>query len=236
MNPGGREQVFQDELKAKAGTVASEVPVEKIEEQYRQLFNKIAKLKKETSSSDNGIQYKAYIELDKEEPILKALSERLKDIREKTEEIHTANAPIIEDYEQMSSALDTEEKDLKNAILQQLEKGHWASTVTSWAADSQETKDILRRNALLNEATAIYDQLIGKKEKLNKSALNVSDLSGASGGLSQAKAIVINFNSGSSVQKNEVKDGSGIQANADRAVEILIRTLNNISFSQSGTM
>jgi hypothetical protein len=65
--------------------------------------------------------------------------------------------------------------------------------------------------------------------------INTSLLSGARGGLGEAKVLNIKIDS---LQKFDIKGGSEkvIKEEADKAIPILIRTLNNLSTNSSGTM
>lgn len=68
---------------------------------------------------------------------------------------------------------------------------------------------------------------------LAQSAINTSALSGAKGGLGEAKVINIHIDT---MQKLEVKDGAGIKEHSQQAIEILTRTLNNLAYSQGSSM
>jgi len=63
------------------------------------------------------------------------------------------------------------------------------------------------------------------------SAINTSALSGARGGLGEAKVINIRIDT---MQRVEVKDGKGWKDASQNAIEVLVRTLNNMSYSQGG--
>lgn len=65
-----------------------------------------------------------------------------------------------------------------------------------------------------------------------QAAINTSELSGAKGGLGEARVINIKIET---LQKNVVTGTAGIKENAQAAVEVLLRTINNVSYSQSGT-
>jgi len=71
---------------------------------------------------------------------------------------------------------------------------------------------------------------------VKKSALTTSDLAGAAGGLGQAKVINITMDSVQKIVVSAAKAGDSIVSNADQAIPILIRTINNLTYSQSGTM
>ena len=66
-----------------------------------------------------------------------------------------------------------------------------------------------------------------------QSAINTSALSGAKGGLGEAKVINIRIDT---MQKVEVKDGNGLKEKSQDAIEILTRTLNNLAYSQGSSM
>lgn len=75
----------------------------------------------------------------------------------------------------------------------------------------------------------------GKGEGTNalaQSAINTSALSGAHGGLGEAKIINIKIDT---MQKVEVKDGAGLKEHSQQAIEILTRTLNNLAYSQGAS-
>ena len=79
----------------------------------------------------------------------------------------------------------------------------------------------------------------GINKELKNSSLNTANLSGAEGGLNQAKVININFNSGSAIQSIKVDSssaGSAIKSEASQAVNVIIRSLNNLTYSATGTM
>jgi hypothetical protein len=78
----------------------------------------------------------------------------------------------------------------------------------------------------------------GNKDVQNaiaKSAINTSALSGASGGLGEAKVINIRIDT---MQKIEIPGGNGkdVIARSPSAIEQLTRALNNIAYNQSGVM
>lgn len=60
-------------------------------------------------------------------------------------------------------------------------------------------------------------------------AITTSELGGAKGGLGEAKIINIRIDT---LQKNEVKDGTNFKQVSQQGVEELIRTLDNLSYSQ----
>ena len=64
------------------------------------------------------------------------------------------------------------------------------------------------------------------------SAINTSNLGGASGGLGQAKVINIKIDT---VQKNYEVEGKDLKSKGKDAVDIMLRTINNLSLSQGGT-
>jgi len=64
-------------------------------------------------------------------------------------------------------------------------------------------------------------------------AYSTSELAGAKGGLGEAKVVNIHIDT---VQKIDGVLPEGIKNNAQSAIEILIRTINNMAYSQSGTM
>lgn len=66
------------------------------------------------------------------------------------------------------------------------------------------------------------------------SSLHTSELAGAKGGLGEAKTITIHFHD--ALQKIQVTDGRGIKAAGQSAIEIILRTLNNLAYGQSRTM
>lgn len=69
--------------------------------------------------------------------------------------------------------------------------------------------------------------------EVHKNALSTSELAGAKGGLGEAKVINIRIDT---MQKVSVANGAGWKDVSQNATEILLRTLNNIAYSQSQTM
>lgn len=69
---------------------------------------------------------------------------------------------------------------------------------------------------------------------MENSSLHTSELAGAKGGLGEAKTITIHFHD--ALQKIQVMDGRGIKAAGQSAIEVIIRTLNNLAYGQSRTM
>ena len=71
-------------------------------------------------------------------------------------------------------------------------------------------------------------------KSLSQSAINTSELGGAKGGLGEAKTINIKIET---LQKIEKVNGINDLKNASEdAIGVLIRAINNLSYSQSGTM
>lgn len=68
---------------------------------------------------------------------------------------------------------------------------------------------------------------------LHDNALHTSDLAGAKGGLGEAKTITIHFHD--ALQKIVVTDGRGLKAAGQDAIEVILRTLNNLAYGQSRT-
>jgi len=64
-----------------------------------------------------------------------------------------------------------------------------------------------------------------------KSAINTSNLSGASGGLGQAKTINIKIDT---MQKVFTSDNKDLKRKGQDAVEVMLRTVNNLALSQGG--
>jgi hypothetical protein len=62
-------------------------------------------------------------------------------------------------------------------------------------------------------------------------AINTSSLSGASGGLGQAKIVNIHFHE--ALQKNIVNDSKDLKHRGQEAIEQVLRVVNNIAYSQS---
>ena len=85
-----------------------------------------------------------------------------------------------------------------------------------------------------NNSDSNKDESGGKGGGLKQSAINTSELGGAKGGLGEAKTINIHIDTMQKIEKitgiKEFKNAS------EDAVGVLIRALNNISHSQSGTM
>ena len=71
---------------------------------------------------------------------------------------------------------------------------------------------------------------------MKTSAMNSSNLSGAEGGLNQAKVINVSIDTVQKIVENAGADGSKIKDNASQAINILIRSINNLTYSMSGTM
>ena len=175
--------------------------------------------------------------IQEQEQAAKRLVDNMSGLAPAINDAHSQFVDLKADLDDFNKKLTGEEEKLKESIYYDLT--HNKLTPAEILANDKYKgyfSGLITDKQIAEQVSALFDEITGKSKALKKSALNTSDLSGASGGLSQAKAIVINFNSGSAVQRNEVKDGSGIQANADRGVEILIRTLNNFTYSQSGTM
>jgi phage-related protein len=76
----------------------------------------------------------------------------------------------------------------------------------------------------------------GEKGGLAQSAINTSALSGASGGLGEAKIIKIDFHK--ALMEVNVPGGNGmdILSKAPLSVEMMLRIINNLSMSQGSTM
>jgi len=66
-----------------------------------------------------------------------------------------------------------------------------------------------------------------------QSAINTSMLSGAAGGLGQAKVINIKIDKMQNIE--HVNGGRELAEKGQNAVEVMVRTLNNIAYSQSGS-
>ena len=74
----------------------------------------------------------------------------------------------------------------------------------------------------------------GKNGALKQNAINTSELGGAKGGLGESKIINIKIET---LQKIDKVNGISDLKNASQdAIEVLIRAINNLSYSQSGTM
>ena len=71
------------------------------------------------------------------------------------------------------------------------------------------------------------------KSQLEKASTKTSELSGAKGGLGEAKVINIKIDT---MQKNDVKNVKDFESVSGQALEGLIRVLNNIVYSNSTTM
>jgi hypothetical protein len=63
-------------------------------------------------------------------------------------------------------------------------------------------------------------------------AINTAALGGARGGLGEAKVINIKIDT---MQKIVTSDNKQLKARGQDAVEVMLRTLNNIAYSQSST-
>jgi hypothetical protein len=99
---------------------------------------------------------------------------------------------------------------------------------------SKDNESPFTSNKLLNQDLATEGK--NAVDALKKSSLNTSALGGASGGLGQAKVINISIENVQKIVEMAGADGKEIQKNADNAIPIIIRTINNLSYSQSGTM
>jgi len=86
---------------------------------------------------------------------------------------------------------------------------------------------ILKKNGITSGRGNMAN--MGGTSAATQSALNTSALSGARGGLGEAKVINIHIDT---VQKNIGVTGKGVQDNAENAVDILIRAVNNMAYSQ----
>jgi phage-related protein len=82
----------------------------------------------------------------------------------------------------------------------------------------------------------VTDGLGGKDGKhgtgVKDNAINTSNLAGAKGGLGEAKVINIHIDT---MQKVTTSDNKQLKERGQDAVEVMLRALNNIAFSQSGT-
>lgn len=74
----------------------------------------------------------------------------------------------------------------------------------------------------------------GTGSGLKDNAINTSNLSGAKGGLGEAKIIKMDFHA--PLVAVNLSDSSNIKNEAGNAAELLLRTLNNVAYSQSQTM
>ena len=99
--------------------------------------------------------------------------------------------------------------------------------------DVKKYKDEMKKTMA---ADAYIASLTATGNGLKQSALNTSALGGASGGLGQAKVINIAIDTVQKIIENAGADGTAIKKNADNAIPIIIRTINNITYSQSGVM
>lgn len=108
-----------------------------------------------------------------------------------------------------------------------------------------------RDSATYNQAQQQIDQLKTIKQQLQKSgartptydstlgggveggALSLSGLAGARGGMSEAKNIHIEFHA--PLQENMVGVPEGLKRAGQQAIEVMLRALNNIAYSQSKT-
>jgi hypothetical protein len=71
------------------------------------------------------------------------------------------------------------------------------------------------------------------RNAVKDAAVNTSNLSGASGGLGQAKVINIRIDT---MQKIEhVNGGKELAEKGQNAIEVMVRTLNNLAYSQSSS-
>lgn len=69
---------------------------------------------------------------------------------------------------------------------------------------------------------------------MKENSLHTMGLAGAKGGLGEAKTITIHFHD--ALQKVTVGTPAGIKAAGQDAIEVILRTLNNLSYAQSKTM
>jgi DNA repair exonuclease SbcCD ATPase subunit len=74
---------------------------------------------------------------------------------------------------------------------------------------------------------------VGGKTNIGQDAINTSNLSGASGGLGQAKVINIHIDT---MQKVTTNDNKELKTKGQDAVEVMVRAVNNLAYSQGGTM
>jgi hypothetical protein len=77
---------------------------------------------------------------------------------------------------------------------------------------------------------------IGNSGAITDAAINTSNLSGASGGLGEAKIIHMHFNK--ALVENNIPGGNGLDilAKSPQAAEMILRILNNIAPNQGATM
>jgi hypothetical protein len=99
----------------------------------------------------------------------------------------------------------------------------------------------LSNTGLHEDMQKLRDLYYGKREVkggdttggMKQSAINTSALSGASGGLGQAKTINVHIDT---VQKIVGVASKDLKEKGKDAAEMILRTVNNISYSQGGTM
>lgn len=110
----------------------------------------------------------------------------------------------------------------------------WGDAVAKGLKEGAESKfrfgDLLKIGTGQNGPSA--EAIGGGKSGAKGSAINTSDLAGAKGGLGEAKIINIHIDT---MQKVSVMDGKGLKAAGQDAIEVMLRTLNNIAYSQSAT-
>lgn len=80
----------------------------------------------------------------------------------------------------------------------------------------------------------VYEALSeGSADAVKKSSISTSNLSGAQGGLGQARVINIHIDT---MQKVVTADNKDLKKKGQDAIEVMVRTLNNLAYNQAGAM
>ena len=183
----------------------------------------------------------------------------LSDIQNEKKEIsEKMSANLVPQYRKSITAYEQYESSAKQAAFNYLKSAGPGGDYTAFAAQSKMEEGL--RQAVNQNAAAIRGNNM-HLEELNKmeadlkkkgispitahyasggmgnsvkdSALHTSELAGAKGGLGEAKSIHIRIDT---LQKNTVNGVGDFKKASQSAVEEIIRTLNNLAYSQSRTM
>lgn len=111
--------------------------------------------------------------------------------------------------------------------------GQQAKSLSQLASTIPDVKDALTTLAKQGIKAPKGYADAGGVSGIKGNAYSTAELAGAKGGLGEAKIINIHIDT---VQKIDGILPEGIKNNAQSAIEILIRTINNMAYSQSGTM
>lgn len=101
---------------------------------------------------------------------------------------------------------------------------------TNWAVIEGNTNNIQKLTKILQDNKINPPKFAGGNNDVTDNAFATSKLAGASGGLGEAKVIHINIGT---MQRIDKVEGDDIGRAAKAAVDLMIREINNLSYSQS---